>query len=164
MGRFQCLFWELLSTNTCVNTYASAGEQHDSKCTKMNLSKTFCASHGTHANVSEPSFQHALVFLIKATIVWTKKVVSIPTASIFDPTGMEHSLTTHSLTTHSANILENPASRDLPLYMSVCPQKNLLVDPPKHPRKPRKVNLLDRPCREALKNLAYRLSLTKECV
>ena len=44
------------------------------KCTKMNLSKAFCASYGTPANVSEPSFQHALVLLIKATILWTEKL------------------------------------------------------------------------------------------
>ena len=74
MGRFQCLFLELLSINMCVNTYASARRTHGSKCTKMNLSKAFCASYGTPANVSEPSFQHALVFLIKTTISWTEKL------------------------------------------------------------------------------------------
>ena len=75
MGRFQCLFLELLSINTRVKTYASARRTHGSKCTKMNLSKAFCASYGTPGNVSEPSFQHALVFLINATILWTKTCV-----------------------------------------------------------------------------------------
>ena len=42
---------------------------------EMGLSKAFCASYGTLANVSEPSFQHALVFLIKATILWTNNCV-----------------------------------------------------------------------------------------
>ena len=56
---FNFLLLELLSINTCVNTYASARRTHGSKCTKTNLSKAFCASYGTPANISEPSFQHA---------------------------------------------------------------------------------------------------------
>ena len=72
MGRLQFLLLELLSTNTCVNTYASARKTHGSKCTKTNLSKAFRANHGTPANISEPSFQHALVFWIKTAILWTK--------------------------------------------------------------------------------------------
>ena len=71
MGRLRFLLLELLSTNTCDNTYASARKTHDSKCTKTNLSKTFRAKNGTPANISEPFFQHALVFWIKATILWT---------------------------------------------------------------------------------------------
>ena len=74
MGRLQFLLLELLSTNTCVNTYASARKTHGSKCTKTNLSKAFRANHGTPANTSEPSFQHALVFWIKTAILWTKKL------------------------------------------------------------------------------------------
>ena len=72
MGRLQFLLLELLSTNTCVNTYASARKTHSSKCTKTNLSKAFRANHGAPANISEPSFQHALVFWIKTAILWTK--------------------------------------------------------------------------------------------
>ena len=72
MGRLQFLLLELLSTNTCVNTYASARKTHGSKCTKTNLAKAFRANHGTPANISEPSFQHALVFGIKTAILWTR--------------------------------------------------------------------------------------------
>ena len=72
MGRLQFLLLELLSTSTCVNTYASARKTHGSKCTKTNLSKAFRANHGAPANISEPSFQHALVFWIKTAILWTK--------------------------------------------------------------------------------------------
>ena len=32
----------------------------------------FRANHGTPANISEPSFQHTLVFWIKTAILWTK--------------------------------------------------------------------------------------------
>ena len=72
MRRLQFLLLELLSTNTCVNTYASARKTHGSKCTKTNLSNAFRANHGSPANISEPSFQHALVFWIKTAILWTK--------------------------------------------------------------------------------------------
>ena len=80
--RVRFLLLELLSINMCVNTYASARRTHGSKCIKGNLSKTCCANYGTPANISEPSFQHALVFLIKKKQqFYGRTFVSIPTVS-----------------------------------------------------------------------------------
>ena len=84
MGRVDFQLLELLSINTCIDTYASAGRTHGSKCTETNLSKTLLCRQ--QAMEPPPIFQSLPFNMLwnfdKIIIFMDKHFVSIPTVSI----------------------------------------------------------------------------------